>query len=200
MAPHPDIHCTHSNGSNPDDTIFPLPGGSVDQPFKRLTDIQSTYCSHTYHLHDQMSTNGALLGRLLEARILKGGETCSLSTDPTSVPLLCPAHHIVLLAVHLSVYVIECLAAQRPTAGAANEAIGVIQIAHRLTRLSCSCHLLATRAADAKVLALLFIQLHLLLQLPRQLLNLALCLSRTRWSWRCHIVRQKTLSREFHYT
>lgn len=58
-------------------------------------------------------------------------------------------YQVVLLAVDPTVDVVEGFAAERPSAGAAYEAIGVIEIAHRLTSLSGAGHFLTTRMANA---------------------------------------------------
>ena len=54
-------------------------------------------------------------------------------------------HQVVLLAVDLAVDVVEGLAAQRAAAAAADEAVGVVQVAHRLARVARTSHLLAAR-------------------------------------------------------
>ena len=54
-------------------------------------------------------------------------------------------HQVVLLAVDLAVDVVEGLAAQRAPAAAADEAVGVVQVAHRLARVARTSHLLAAR-------------------------------------------------------
>ena len=54
-------------------------------------------------------------------------------------------HQVVLLAVDLAVDVVEGLAAQRAAAAAADEAVGVVQVAHRLARVASTSHLLAAR-------------------------------------------------------
>ncbi len=94
------------------------------------------------HLHDRVLADGALLGRLLE-----------------------PGPQVVLLAVHLAVDVVEGLAAQGAPARAADEAVGVVEVAHGLARLARACHPLAARVADAEVLALFFLALHFFLEL-----------------------------------
>lgn len=69
-----------------------------------------------------MATDGTLLGCLLEARV-----------------------EVVFLAVDLAMDIIEGLAPQRPATGTADEAVGVVQVAHGLARLSCTCHFVPTR-------------------------------------------------------
>lgn len=101
------------------------------------------------------------------------------------------AYHVVLLAVHLAVHIVEGLAAQRSAARAADEAVGVVQVAHRLARLTGAGHLLAARVAYAKVFALLFAALQFLLQLARQLLDFALRFGGAGRPWRRHVVRQQ---------
>lgn len=78
-----------------------------------------------------MSTNTALLSSLLETRV-----------------------QIILLAVHLAMDIVKRLAPQRTTAGAADEAPGVVQIAHGLTRLRSTCHPLPTCKALTEVFPL----------------------------------------------
>ena len=58
-------------------------------------------------------------------------------------------HHVVLLAVDLAVDVVEVLAAERPAAGAADEALGVVQLVHGLARVPRPAHLLLARHALA---------------------------------------------------
>ena len=69
-----------------------------------------------------MATDGTLLCRLLEAGV-----------------------QVVLLAVHFAVHIVEGLAPQRPATGAADEAVSVVEVAHGLTRLASTCHLVPTR-------------------------------------------------------
>lgn len=84
-----------------------------------------------------------------------------------SLPTHSRTHQIVLLAVHPSMNIVESLSPQSPSARAADEAVGVVQVAHRLTRLPRSRHLLLARMANAEILALLLVLLHLFFQLPR---------------------------------
>ena len=56
-------------------------------------------------------------------------------------------NHVVLFAVDLPVDVVECLSAERPAAGAADEAVGVVQLVHGLTRVPRPAHLLPARHA-----------------------------------------------------
>jgi len=46
-------------------------------------------------------------------------------------------------------HIVEGLASQRPSAGAADEAVGVVKVAHGLTGLSGTLHLLPAGVADA---------------------------------------------------
>lgn len=80
----------------------------------------------TCHLHDEVATDGTLLCCLLEAGV-----------------------EVVLLAVHLAVHVVEGLASQCPAAGAADEAISVVQVTHGLARLAGTRHLVPTGVAHA---------------------------------------------------
>ena len=57
------------------------------------------------------------------------------------------SHHVVLFAVNFPVDIVECLPPESPPARAADEAGGVVQRAHRLTRLPTPTHLLAARHA-----------------------------------------------------
>ena len=58
-------------------------------------------------------------------------------------------NHVVLLAVDFAVDVVKGLAAEGPAARAAHEAVGVVQLAHGLTRVPRPAHLLAARHAVA---------------------------------------------------
>jgi len=46
-------------------------------------------------------------------------------------------------------HIVEGLASQRPSAGAADEAVGVVKVAHGLAGLSGTLHLLPAGVADA---------------------------------------------------
>ena len=59
------------------------------------------------------------------------------------------ANHVVLLAVDLAVDVVKGLAAEGPAARAADEAVGVVQLAHGLARVPRPAHLLPARHAVA---------------------------------------------------
>lgn len=100
-------------------------------------------------------------------------------------------HHIILFAVHFAVHIVKRFAAQRPATGAADEAIGVIEIAHCLASLAGTGHLVTASVADAKIFALLFVAFHFLFQLPGKLLDFALCRCRTGWTRRRYVVRQQ---------
>lgn len=90
--------------------------------------------------------------------------------------------------------IVERLSAQRSTTRTTDETVGVVQIAHRLARLTRTGHFVAARVAYAKVLALFFVAFHLLFELTRELLDLAFGRSWSGRTWRRHVVRQKTLS------
>ena len=59
------------------------------------------------------------------------------------------SYQVIFLAVDFSVDIVEGLAPEGPATRAANEAVGVVQLAHGLAGLSGTCHLLATRSAVA---------------------------------------------------
>lgn len=124
-----------------------------------------------YHLHDEVAADGTFLGSLLETGILVETQTrnkaISLFTFSLQSQNTTNTHHVVLLAVNLSVHIVKCLSAQCPTARTTDKAVRVIQIAHGLACLTGARHLFAARMTDAKVFALLFAALHLLLQLAR---------------------------------
>lgn len=69
-----------------------------------------------------MATDGTFLCRLLEARV-----------------------EVVFLTVDLAMDIIEGLSPQRPATGTADEAVGVVQVAHGLACLACTCHFVPTR-------------------------------------------------------
>lgn len=175
----------------------------------------------THHFHDQVATNGALLSRLLKARILQGRKKerereRGVGLGASERSLKGSSYHVVLLAVDTTVHIVESLAAQRPATGAADEAVRVIEIAHGLAGLAGALHLLAAGVTNAcnemngdsihasrtwlqvsglrtKILAVLLALLDLLLQLTRQFLDLALRLRRTSRTRRSHAIRQQVL-------
>jgi len=67
----------------------------------------------------------------------------------TKLQLQLSSHHVILLAIDPTMHIVERLASQRPSAGAADEAVGVIQIAHRLASLPGTLHLLAACVTNA---------------------------------------------------
>ena len=102
-------------------------------------------CKETYRFHDKVTANIAPFRRLLETKV-----------------------EIVLLTVYLPVHIVECLAPEGSSTGDADEAIGVVQVTHGLTRLTSPTHFLPTTVTDPKVGTLLFLLRHFLFQLPRQ--------------------------------
>ena len=56
-----------------------------------------------------------------------------------------PTHQVVLLAVDLAIHIVECLAPQRAATRAADEAVSVVEVAHRLARVRGARHLLPAR-------------------------------------------------------
>ena len=89
------------------------------------------------HLHDWVLTNSTLLRCLLK-----------------------PSPQVIFFAVHSPVNVVESFAAQCPPAGATDEAVCVVKVAHCLACLASACHSLSARVADAEELALFFFAFH----------------------------------------
>jgi hypothetical protein len=58
------------------------------------------------------------------------------------------SYQIILFTVHTSMDIVECLSTQRSPAWTANKAVCVVQVAHGLASLPCSCNLFPTCVAD----------------------------------------------------
>jgi hypothetical protein len=58
-------------------------------------------------------------------------------------------YQIIFFAVYLSIDVIKGFSPQSPAAGAADKAVGVVQLVHGLASLPSSSHLLPTRGTIA---------------------------------------------------
>lgn len=136
-----------------------------------MTNQQSnTMTKKTNHLHDKMAANGALFGSLLKAAV-----------------------QIVLLTIHLAVDIIKGLATQRSATAAAHEAIGMIQVAHRLAGLLGALDTIATSVTNAKIVAgkQMRTVLHLVLDLLHHGFNFTLRFGRAFHSRRCHRIAEQ---------
>lgn len=96
-----------------------------------------------------MSTNCTFLRCLLKSRILKrksGGKYKLWIL--LEFPLNKSSHHVIFFAINSTMNIVERLSPQSSAAGAANEAIGVIEISHCLTRLTSSSHFISASVTN----------------------------------------------------
>lgn len=93
-----------------------------------------------------MAANCALLCRLLETGVLHTHKQLILAMEGLSLLL---THQVILLAVDAAVHVVEGFSPQRAAARAADEAVSVVKVAHRLARLSRASHLFSASVTDA---------------------------------------------------